>query len=184
MIHQKGAKAYLIFLAKLFGFFVLFYYGTIFWIGLATPGGSYVPFISNYLDYIHAWRVALMKGGSLVTALYGYDVVWESNYTLRVLGGKEVIIAYDCVGYGVVSFWTAFVLAYPNATSRWLWILLGFIAILLINSARIGLYLVARNKGWEMPLGIDQHTWFNIIAYGFILWMMYLFDKKQHIVKE
>ncbi|MFM7711003.1 MAG: hypothetical protein ACKO5C_08815, partial [Ferruginibacter sp.] len=76
-MRSQGTNAYLFFLAKLLGLFVLFYYGTIFWIGLATPGGNYVLFISDYLDYVHAWRIALMKGGSLVAGLYGYEVVWE-----------------------------------------------------------------------------------------------------------
>ena len=88
------------------------------------------------------------------------------------------IIAMDCVGYGVYSFWIAFVAA--NRGKFWkktLWILLGVIVLWFINVIRITLFLVAINKGWPMPLGIDHHTWFNIVAYLMIFILIWLYDK-------
>jgi hypothetical protein len=37
--------------------------------------------------------------------------------------------------------------------------------------------LVAINRQWAMPLGIDHHTWFNIFAYGAIFGLMFFFEK-------
>jgi hypothetical protein len=50
-----------------------------------------------------------------------------------------------------------------------------------INQLRIGLFLVAINKGWKMPLGWDHHTWFNIVAYTAIALMIWAFEKRNGI---
>ncbi|HCF63679.1 MAG TPA: hypothetical protein DEU93_05525 [Chitinophagaceae bacterium] len=59
-----------------------------------------------------------------------------------------------------------------------MWLIIGWGVLWIINVVRIGLLLIAYNKGWGMPLGIDHHTWFNIFAYGAIFFMMYLFERK------
>lgn len=84
----------------------------------------------------------------------------------------------DCVGYGVYSFWIAFVAANSGKPlKKALWIVSGVVALWLINVIRITLFLVAINKGWPMPLGINHHTWFNIVAYLLIFLLMWLYDR-------
>jgi exosortase/archaeosortase family protein len=69
-------------------------------------------------------------------------------------------------------------LAYQQSWKRKLiWIILGLLLLYTINQLRIGLFLVAINKGWKMPLGWDHHTWFNIVAYGAILIMLFFLGK-------
>lgn len=103
----------------------------------------------------------------------------EPGFLIRFNGGRGVYIAMSCVGYGVYSFWIAFVVA---NTGRFLkkaaWIFFGVLALWLINVIRITLFLTAINKGWPMPLGIDHHTWFNIFAYLLIFGMIGLYDKR------
>jgi exosortase/archaeosortase family protein len=64
---------------------------------------------------------------------------------------------------------------------RWvkklIWVVGGLLALWFINTVRITLVLVAINKGWPMPLGIDHHTWFNICAYLLIFLMIWLYDR-------
>lgn len=85
----------------------------------------------------------------------------------------------SCVGYGVYSFWIAFVAA--NTGTFWKkirWIGMGLLILWFINVIRITLFLLAINKGWPMPLGLDHHTWFTIVAYGMIFILIWLYDKK------
>jgi hypothetical protein len=42
---------------------------------------------------------------------------------------------------------------------------------------RITLLILALNKNWGMPFGIDHHTWFNIISYLFIFVLIYFLEK-------
>ncbi|MEP6584756.1 MAG: hypothetical protein ABJA90_10835, partial [Ginsengibacter sp.] len=89
-----------------------------------------------------------------------------------------VFIAMDCVGYGVYSFWTAFVIANSGKfLKKVIWIIGGLLALWLVNVIRISLFLVAINKGWPMPLGIDHHTWFTIAAYLLIFLLIWLYDR-------
>ena len=107
-----------------------------------------------------------------------YQHIAEPGFLIRINGGRGVIIAMDCVGYGVYSFWIAFVAA--NSGTLWkkiAWIISGLFILWFINVIRITLFLVAINKGWPMPLGIDHHTWFNIAAYGMIFILIWLYDR-------
>jgi len=99
-------------------------------------------------------------------------------FGINFTGGKGVIIAMDCVGYGVYSFWIAFVAANKGGVlKKTLWIVFGVLGLWLINVIRITLFLTAINKGWPMPLGIDHHTWFNIFAYLLIFLMIWFYDR-------
>jgi exosortase/archaeosortase family protein len=84
----------------------------------------------------------------------------------------------SCVGYGVYSFWAAYVIANTgSALKKAVWVSGGILCLWLINVARISMFLVAINQNKTMPLGIDHHTWFTIVAYAFIFGMIYVYDK-------
>ncbi len=111
-------------------------------------------------------------------SLFNIPTHTEPGFLIRINGGRGVIIAMDCVGYGVYSFWIAFVGANKGSFGRKIkWIVFGVLALWLINDVRITLFLLAINKGWPMPLGLDHHTWFNIFAYGLIFLMIWWYDK-------
>lgn len=57
------------------------------------------------------------------------------------------------------------------------WIIMGLLALWLINDIRITLFLLAINRGWPMPLGIGHHTWFAIFAYLLIFILIALYDR-------
>lgn len=178
-------KYFFRFVSKFILLFCIFYFGTKLIIGLSAPGGFYAEFVSDYLDYVSQLKYSLMKGASVIANIFGYKTIYEPNFLVRVVNARGVIIAYDCVGYGVMSFWAAFVLSSESKVKKkFIWLITGLVILWLINVIRIGLFLVAINKSWKMPLGIDHHTWFNITAYTGIFLMIYFFDKSQNDISK
>lgn len=172
-------RKFLIFVLKFLAFFLFFYVGTELIIGLAAPGGMYSSFVDHYFDYVTWISNSLVKGTQWFVGLLGYDTYTADNFVVRIVDGTGVRVAYGCVGYGVMSFWLAYLLAVTHPwIKKGMWLIIGWGVLWIINVVRIGLLLIAYNKGWGMPLGIDHHTWFNIFAYGAIFFMMYLFERK------
>lgn len=161
--------------------FCVLYYGTKAMVGLTAPGGGfYWEFADKYLNYVAWLRSLLMQTSSLVLEMAGYDIYMKDIYTIRMQGGKGVHIVYSCLGYGVMSFWIAFVFANTGTfLKKSFWIMVGLFIIFSVNVGRVCLMLVAVNKKWKTPLGFDNHTWFNIAAYTAIFIMMWLFDKSR-----
>ena len=175
---------FFLYILKFAGIFCVCYYGTIAMIGLAAPGGYHVPFIEKYLDYVHWIKLSLMYGPALILSLFGINTHMDPGYLIHFAPGEGVVIAMDCVGYGVYSFWIAFIAA---NTGTWMrkakWILFGLLGLWFINVLRVTLLLTAINKNWPMPLGLDHHDWFNIFAYLLIFTMIWWYDKtgKSHL---
>ena len=147
-------------------------------IGLAAPGGHYSAFIEKHLDYVSWLKLSMINATGFILSIFGVSTTKYPGFTINITGGRGIYIAMDCVGYGVYSFWIAFVAA--NSGRFWKklkWICGGLVALWIINVLRITLFLVAINKGWPMPLGIDHHTWFTIVAYIMIFILILLFDK-------
>ncbi|MDP4285510.1 MAG: exosortase/archaeosortase family protein [Bacteroidota bacterium] len=167
-----------IYLIKFAGVFCICYFGTLAMIGLAAPGGIYSPFVAKYLDYVSWIKISLMRATAFFLSFFHIGTQTEPGFIIKFKGGRGVLIAMSCVGYGVYSFWIAFVAANKGKwLKKTLWIVCGVLALWLINAIRITLFLTSVNKGWPMPLGIDHHTWFNIFAYLLIFFMIWLYDK-------
>lgn len=175
----KHMKFPIIYALKFLGIFCILYFGTQGVIALSAKGGSlYIPFVAHYLDYVSWIKLSLIKAPAAVLSLFGIVTHQEPGFLLRIHGGRGVIIAYSCVGYGVYSFWIAFVAANNGSVERKAkWIIGGLLGLWAINAIRITLFLLAINKGWPMPLGIDHHTWFNIFAYLLIFLLIIWYDK-------
>lgn len=149
-------------------------------IGLAAPGKYYSPFIDRYLDVASWLRSSLLHGSQWMLSLFRIDSYFNSEYVLSMVRGRGVKLVYSCLGLGVMSFWVAFVIAsFTSVKRKFAWIIIGLFIIWLINVSRISLLLLAINRGWKIPLGINHHTWFNIVAYGAIFLMMWFFSKSK-----
>jgi exosortase/archaeosortase family protein len=171
-------KPFLIYLLKFATIFCLCYFGTLAVIGIAAPGGYYSPFIAKYLDYVSWIKYSLIEATGFILSLFHIPTKTEPGFLIRFVGGRGVFIAMDCVGYGVYSFWIAFVAANNGRfLKKTAWIVFGVLALWFINVIRITLFLTSLNKGWPMPLGLDHHTWFNIFAYLLIFIMIWFYDK-------
>lgn len=171
-------KTFTSFVVRFLVIFSLCYFGTLAVIGLAAPGDMYSPFIARYLDFVSWIKTSLVKGTAAFASIFGYETYEVPNHIIRIKGGTGVRIAYSCVGYGVYSFWFAYAMASHEHFKRKLaWAVMGILLLWLINVVRIGLLLIALNRNWPMPLGLDHHTWFNIVAYIFIFLMILLFER-------
>lgn len=173
-------KKFIVFLVKFLLTFCVLYYGTIAFIGITAPGGYYSPFADKHLDYVAGLRFLLLQSSRAVLALFGWHTYLKDVYTIKLLNGSGVHIGYDCIGYGVIFFWVAFIYANEVAFAKKIkWMLAGITVIWLVNVIRISLMLVAVNNKWMPLFSLDNHTWFNIAAYSVIFTMIYLFDMSE-----
>jgi exosortase/archaeosortase family protein len=93
-------------------------------------------------------------------------------------GGKGVQLIYACLGVGVTCFWLAFVVANKGGwTKKLIWVIGGALCIWVINVVRISLFLIAINKQQQMPFGVDNHTFFDVLAYVAIFILMFFYDR-------
>jgi exosortase/archaeosortase family protein len=173
-------KNVILYLLRFIICFCVLYYGTFVLIGLATPGGYYSPFVHDYFNYIGWLRFALLYCSKIVLSLLGYNTFIYGFYSLRTYNGPGVHLVYSCIGYGIMSFWIAFIFANE---ARWQkktkWIVAGLLSIFIINVVRISLLLIAVNNKWPNHFNLDNHTLFNIAAYILIFILIYFFDKSQ-----
>ena len=168
--------------------FCVLYYGTFGFIGLAAPGGYYVPFFDHYLNYPAWLRASILTGSQGVLYLLGFHAYRPDQHLLVLPDGTAVRMVYACLGYGIMSFWAAFVLANKGTwKKKAAWIVGGLLAIWLINISRVSTLLLANSKHKTMPFGLDNHTWFNVCAYIMVFVMIWLYDRsfkeksKQHV---
>jgi exosortase/archaeosortase family protein len=161
------------FVVLFLGLFVLLYYFTIFFMGIAAPGNYYSPFVADHLDYVRGFRHLLIAVSASVIRLFGYEV-FTSDTTLHAFDAGGITVVYSCLGFGVMSFFVAFVLAWPKKTikSKLWFIPVGLILIQVLNIARfIMITLFWRTSSYRSL--IDHHTLFNFILYVILLATIY-----------
>ncbi len=173
-------KKFIRFLLTFAGCFLLFYWGTKAVIAFASPGGYYNSFVAGYLDYVSGLKILIIKSVQLLLSVFGIETQMGAAFRVGIVGGKAVVVAMSCVGYGVYSFWLAYIIASDGSfKSRTLWAVVGLFLLFFINIVRIAAFLYAHNKGTKMPLGLDHHTWFNLMAYTLIFGMIYFHESQQ-----
>jgi exosortase/archaeosortase family protein len=177
--HQPMYRFLILFL----GIFGLLYYFNIAYMGLVTPGNYYVPALDIHFDYIEGLRTGLLNMTSGILEAMGYRVsimgIW-----LRVVGRGGFNMAYDCLGYGVMSFLIAFVVAYPKSLKSKLWFLpLGLLLIQTLNIIRFVLLgLFWKQSGLKEH--IDHHDIFNIVLYIVLLMVIYFWINDNKLNKS
>ncbi len=166
-------------LLKFLLLFALFYGTSLLVIGLSAPGGIYSSIVAQHFNFINGIKNLLIFFSKSILEFAGLHTKKYPGFILSVPGGRGIVIAMSCVGYGVYSFWLAYILAnIASLKQKLLWACMGLIALFFINVMRIALYLWAINTQKSMPLGLDHHTWFNIAAYSCILVMIIFFERK------
>lgn len=155
----------------------MFYFGTLGIIGLSTPENSYNAFVAYYLNFVDPLRLSLLAGTKGFLSILGFTTFFADKFTLKLSTGEGVRMVYSCIGYGVMSFWAAFIIANKGSWKKKAgWVIGGLIAVWLINVLRLSLLLLADQKDWTIPLW-DHHTWFNIVAYTCIFGLIYFYDR-------
>lgn len=165
---------------KFIGAFCVLYFGTKAVIGLTVAGGYYSPFVADYLDYPALLRSSLLNGTRWMVGIVGYQTYLRDAYHVNIVNGTGVHLVYACLGYGLLSFWMAFIFANKGKViTKLAWMLGGCFFIWVINVARISLVLVSSNEKWDTRFSLEQHTVFNVVVYGFIFLMIWLFQRSE-----
>lgn len=156
--------------------FLLFYYFNIAFFGLTSPGNNYSPFLAEHLNYIQWLRSFLLDTSTTVLNKTGYTAI-HNDYRLLLAGHGEIVLIYSCLGLGVMSFFTAFVIAYPKPwLHKLIFIVVGLLVIQALNIVRFVLLAIFWNKQKQQI--IDHHTIFNIIIYILIAISLYYWMKE------
>ncbi len=170
---KADKKAPIYFISRfLFGFGLLYGFNLIF-IGLSVPGGVYFPWLDHHVNYIKTWRkfdiflvYHLLKG-------LGYEVSF-TTFHLKVYRHAGFHLVYSCLGYGLMSTFTAFVSAIPKSgKSKFIFLITGLFCIQLMNIGR--LTLIALYWTPQLLFGlINHHHLFNFALYGLLILMTYV----------
>jgi exosortase/archaeosortase family protein len=156
--------------------FVIFYYFNIFFFGITSPGNHYSPFLAENLNYIQWLRRFLLMESAQIINWLGYTAITD-EYQLLVAGHGILQLVYSCLGLGLMSFFTSFVIAYPKALKKKLiFIVSGNLCIQLLNITRFVILALFWNK--KKGLTLDHHTVFNVIIYIIIAISLYFWVKQ------
>jgi exosortase/archaeosortase family protein len=151
-------------------FFVLYGFNIAF-IGVTTPGRLYLEAVDIHFNYIRYWREVMLTSTYTILDRLGYQVS-VSTHQLRVHGHAGFNLVYSCLGYGVMSFFAAFVLAYPkSALSKWKLLIGGLITIQVLNVLRLlTISIYWKQTQSHVP---SHHALFNMFLYSILLLMIY-----------
>jgi exosortase/archaeosortase family protein len=156
--------------------FLLFYYFNILFFGITSPGSHYYPFLAEHLNYINGLRIFLLQSSAMVLGWFGFASVHNST-ELLVAGKGTIVLVYSCLGLGLISFFSAFVIAYPKRLKqKMIFLIAGIIGIELLNIIRFVVLALFWNK--KANRIIDHHTIFNIILYIIIMISLYCWVKQ------
>ena len=166
------------FVIKFIALFVLFYGFYLFFLSLTSPGGKlYSAFFDQYFDFIAGLRYVLIESSSGILKLFGYQTKTNEYYML-VVGHNTIHVGYDCLGFGVMSFFTAFVIAYPGVLKFKLYFyFVGLLCIQALNLLRF-ILLALYWKHTTVYIS-DHHTIYNLITYLLIAISIYFYTQYQ-----
>ena len=170
------------FLLVFLGLFLLFYYFNILFFSITSHGSHYIPFFDEHLNYIRWLRNLLLTVSRGIINLFGFTCI-SNDHQLLVAGHGIIDIVYSCLGLGVMSFFAAFVIAYPKRLKpKLIFLITGLICIQTLNVLRFVLLAVLWDK--KSRLILDHHTIFNILIYIIIAISLYFWvmrDDKQPV---
>ncbi|GAB3020487.1 exosortase/archaeosortase family protein [Spirosoma pulveris] len=156
----------------------LYYFNIVYW-GLTDPLNQYSYVLDHYLNYISWFQQSILYTAHLLTRLAGLLTFVDPPQLIRTASGASVIISFECLGLGVSSFWTAYVIANSGTwQKKSAWLLGGIALIWFVNCCRIALLLFALDKNWPESHYIDHHDLFNVAAYVIILTLMYFHSRQ------
>lgn len=165
--------------------FLVLYYSNLFYLGIVTPGNYYNAFLNEHFNYFNWIKWMVLHLSSALGMIFGIHTGVYGTEVLRSANGSWVTMGWPCIGFGVMSFWIAFIFAQDQRLKKKIyWCLGGLVSICLINSVRILLVLVGLDKKWQVFQRMDNHTFFNIAAYVLVFILIFLYDKNNKEPKE
>lgn len=177
---KKANKAAILFVVKLLFLYFLFSQGNLFMNSVVSEGGKfYNAFISENFNYIQGLRTLLITPAVWIIKLFGFYVI-SNQSDVMVVDGPLLRINYSCLGLGVMSFFTAFVIAFPaKLKAKFRLFIMGTIMIYVLNVGRIaGLGLFLGYFKSQRNNFTYHHELFNVIVYLCIFLLLYLYIRK------
>jgi len=102
---------------------------------------------------------------------------------MLVAGHGAIQVVYACLGLGVISFFAAFVIAYPKPLKpKLIFLITGILLIEVLNIIRFMLLALFWNP--HTAKIIDHHTIFNIIIYIIVAVSLYFWIKTPQNVNK
>ncbi|TWR25202.1 hypothetical protein FPZ43_17170 [Mucilaginibacter pallidiroseus] len=156
--------------ALLYGFYVGY-------LSIVTPGGPYFKFLDKHLNFIQGLRHVLLQSSSGILQLLGYTTK-TTDIEMLVVGHNVILVGYDCLGFGVMCFFIAFVLAYPaTLKGKLIFGIAGLLCIQALNLCRF--MLLALYWRHSKVYISDHHTIYNIVMYIIIAISLYFYIRRQ-----
>lgn len=156
--------------------FLVFYYGNIAFFSFTSHGQNYNAFFDEHLNYIRLLRHSLLDISKTIINWFGYNAI-SNDYQLLVAGRGAIDVIYSCLGLGIMSFFAAFVIAYPDKLKpKLIFLFTGLICIQVLNVFRFVLLALFWDKKSSKIL--DHHTIFNIVIYVVIAISLYFWVKR------
>ncbi len=157
--------------------FATFYYFNIFFFSITSPGKHYIDFFDHHLNYIRWLRHFLLSVSAQIINWFGFSAI-NNDIELLVPGRGTIRVVYSCLGLGIMSFFSAFVIAYPKKIkTKLVFLILGLLCIQVLNILRFVLLALF----WHKKSGqiVDHHTIFNLVVYMIIAISLYFWVKHE-----
>lgn len=168
--------SYVKFIISFIGIYLGLYFFNIIYIGITSKGGIYIPFLDENINYIKWWRTFSIESSAKILRWMGHTVLTGSTQ-LKVVDRFGFTLIYSCLGYGIMSAFTAFCISFPSPFKyRWGFMVTGLVFIQLLNTIRfvfLSLYWDKHNP----LLPIDHHDLFNIFIYMILIAICYFWIK-------
>lgn len=184
--HYNDSYPIVAFIVKLMLLFFIFDYFTLFLISAQAPGGDfYTPLIANHLNFVHWFEQFLLNSGGKFASLFGYEY---SIYGKKMVldNGAGVVLGFSCIGFSIMSFYLAFVIAFPaSLKNKIIYGIGGLVLIITLNIMRIGgLAVIYSRLNYQEVREVDHHAVFNAIVYVFIFIIFIFFTRKARLSKK
>lgn len=149
--------------------------------GITGEGGRmYVALLDTHFNIINGFTDFLTSSAGYLLGIFDYNVIQNDYRTLRINSSPGVIVNPSCLGWGVMSFWVAFVYANRGGVLRkFKWVLIGLAAIISLNISRIALITLSNYLHWSAVTSLDHHLTFNVASYLCIIALIFLYLKNQ-----
>lgn len=129
-------------------------------------GYLYSSFLDKSLNYFTwlRWTIIHLANNMLHGA--GVNSYISDVFTLKAPNHHGVYVGPPCLGYGMISFWLAFVIAHDDIRGRKvIYSIAGVLLLWLLNCTRVAMLVYAVHKHWNVNRWMDHHTMFNTAVY-------------------
>jgi exosortase/archaeosortase family protein len=157
--------------------FAAFYYFNLYFFSLTSATSkNRNAVLAEHFNYIRGLRLLLLRSSTHILDWLGYSAI-SDEYNLLVAGHGKIQLVYSCLGFGVMSFFSAFVLSYPKKwKSKMMFLIPGLFIIQILNVIRFVVLALFWHP--ENDKIIDHHTIFNLFIYIVIAVSLYFWIKE------